>query len=399
LTNETITADPEHDNGDASYSLDPVGNRLSDTSSIPDVPSGSYGYNADDEVNTETYDQNGNTLTTSGKVFSYDSENHLTAMNGSAVALVYDGDGNRVAKTVAGVTTTYLVDDLNPTGYAQVVEELTAGAVTRQYTYGLQRISENQPIENVWAANFYGYDGGGNVRTLTNTAGAITDTYSYDAFGNQLLHTGSTSNNYLYRGEQYDPDLGLYYLRARYYNPATGRFMSRDPENGYSNDPNSLHKYLYANGDPVNRIDATGRGAVLQFLFTTAVISTPTEVGLVALVGGTAATVTTWAIAVEVAVACAINIQYAMDALKAQTYEDVFPGGFCSAKSKNKTCRYKCYVHRIGMPNHQVEPLPISTSATAKNCAAACDAAWAAMSAQLALGFQTIHCPVYAACE
>ena len=58
---------------------------------------------------------------------------------------------------------------------------------------------------------------------------AITDTYDYDAFGNKINSTGTTPKNFLYRGEQYDP-LGLYYLRARYYNPLTGRFMSRDPE-------------------------------------------------------------------------------------------------------------------------------------------------------------------------
>jgi RHS repeat-associated protein len=59
---------------------------------------------------------------------------------------------------------------------------------------------------------------------------AITDTYDYDAFGNEVHSAGTTPNNFLYRGDQFDPDLGLYYLRARYYNPATGRFMSRDPE-------------------------------------------------------------------------------------------------------------------------------------------------------------------------
>jgi RHS repeat-associated protein len=62
-----------------------------------------------------------------------------------------------------------------------------------------------------------------------------------------------------YRGEQYDPDLALYYLRARYYNPLTGRFMSRDPNGGYISEPASLHKYLYANGDPVNGTDPSGR--------------------------------------------------------------------------------------------------------------------------------------------
>jgi RHS repeat-associated protein len=72
-----------------------------------------------------------------------------------------------------------------------------------------------------------------------------------------------------YRGEQYDSDLGLYYLRARYYNPATGRFMSRDPEDGKAKDPASLHKYLYANGDPVNAADPAGRAAIMQYQILT----------------------------------------------------------------------------------------------------------------------------------
>jgi RHS repeat-associated protein len=62
----------------------------------------------------------------------------------------------------------------------------------------------------------------------------------------------------LYRGEQFDSDLGLYYLRARYYNAATGRFMSRDPFHGYIDKPATLHKYLYAGGDPVNGLDPSG---------------------------------------------------------------------------------------------------------------------------------------------
>ena len=231
LTNETISSDPSNNNGTSSYTLDPVGNRLAESTTLPGLSSGSFGYNADDEVNTETYDNNGNTTQlANGNTFAYDAENHLTSMNGGAVSIVYDGDGNRVSKTVGGVTTQYLVDDMTPTGYAQVVEELQGGAVTRQYTYGLQRISETQLISNVWTTSFYGYDGGGNVRNLTNTAGAITDNYEYDAFGNSFSTGAKTPSNYLYRGEQYDSDLGLYYLRARYYNPLTGRFLSRDPK-------------------------------------------------------------------------------------------------------------------------------------------------------------------------
>ena len=101
---------------------------------------------------------------------------------------------------------------------------------------------------------------------------ATTDTWEYDAFGNEISSTGSTPNNYLYRGEQFDPDLALYYLRARYYNPLTGRFMSRDPNdprprdvtNGKPIDPKDLHKYLYADGDPVNGIDPTGRADFVE---------------------------------------------------------------------------------------------------------------------------------------
>ena len=184
--------------------------------------------------------------------------------NGVSVSYTYDSDGNRVKKIVGGVTTQYLVDDLNPTGYPQVVEELTNGAVSRTYTYGLQRISEAQSINGTWTPSFYGYDGLGTVRQLTSSTGAITDTFDFDSFGNEVHSTGTTPNVYLYRGEQYDSDLGLYYLRARYYNPLTGRFMSRDPEEGKTWDPKSLHKYLYADGDPVNRLDPRGRAALVE---------------------------------------------------------------------------------------------------------------------------------------
>jgi YD repeat-containing protein len=111
----------------------------------------------------------------------------------------------------------------SPTGYPQVVSELTNGAVTRTYTYGLERISELQTVSGTPTASFYQYDGRGTVRMLTSSAGAVTDTYEYDAFGNLIAHSGATPNAYLYRGERYDTELGLYYLRARWYNPVTGR--------------------------------------------------------------------------------------------------------------------------------------------------------------------------------
>ncbi|MFP5226056.1 MAG: RHS repeat-associated core domain-containing protein, partial [Acidobacteriota bacterium] len=258
LTGETVTGDSQY-NGSVSYGLDPVGNRLSQSSGLHGISSLGFSYNADDQIMAETYDLNGNTTATGGKAFAFNSENQLISMNGSAVTMIYDGDGNRVAKTASGSTTRYLVDDLNPTGYAQVVEETTNGAGTREYTYGLQRIDEDQIVNNAWMPSFYGYDGFGTVRQLTSLTGAVTDSYEYDAFGNQITHTGTTPNNYLYRGEQFDSDLGLYYLRARYYNPQTGRFMSRDPNDGDIKIPATLHKYLFASGDPVDGMDPTGR--------------------------------------------------------------------------------------------------------------------------------------------
>jgi RHS repeat-associated protein len=139
--------------------------------------------------------------------------------------------------------------------------------------HGLRRIDENQMISNVWTPSFYGYDGGGNVRNLTSSTGTVTDSYEYDAFGNKVNSTGTTPNNYLYRGEQYDPDLGLYYLRARYYNPVTGRFMSRDPEDGVDTDPATLHKYLYAGGDPINHLDPSGRAVTVETALVLGTIS------------------------------------------------------------------------------------------------------------------------------
>lgn len=182
------------------------------------------------------------------------------------VTIVYDGDGNRVSETVGGVTTNYLVDTQNPTGYAQVVEELQAGTVTRTYSYGLERINENQVLNSAWTPSFYGYDGHGSVRQLTNSAGAVTDTYDYDAFGNLINSTGTTPNNYLFAGEQYDPALGLYYNRARYLNTTTGRFWSMDSYEGDNQDPKSLHRYLYVGDDPTDSTDPAGLTPLTDFI-------------------------------------------------------------------------------------------------------------------------------------
>lgn len=184
---------------------------------------------------------------------------------------VYDGDGNRVSKTAGGVVTNYLVDTNNLTGYAQVVEEIQGGAVVKAYTYGADLISQRVAGGDV---SFYGYDGSGSVRTLTNSLGNITDTYTYDAYGTLIQRTGTTANNYLYAGEQFDPDLGFYYNRARYLNVESGRFISQDSYEGSPADPQSLHKYLYTGNDPVNKIDPSGNETTLAGTLGAAVVST-----------------------------------------------------------------------------------------------------------------------------
>src|SRR5205807_4399891 len=139
-------------------------------------------------------------------------------------------------------TTNYLVADVNPTGYSQVIDEIPnhlsgAGAVSnRSYTYGLERISQRLTA-NGQRLSFYGYDGHGSVRFLMDITGAVTDIYDYDAFGNLINSTGTTPNNYRFAGEQFDPALGVYYNRARYYDQRSGRFWSGDTYEGYEKEP------------------------------------------------------------------------------------------------------------------------------------------------------------------
>jgi RHS repeat-associated protein len=111
----------------------------------------------------------------------------------------------------------------------------------------------------------------------------ITDTYDYNAYGTILDQSGSTNNNYQYTGEQFDPALDNYYLRARYYDPAVGRFTQMDSWMGRTQDPATLHKYLYTHADPVNGIDPSGNAGLFGFsvaqninaiLITTSVVST-----------------------------------------------------------------------------------------------------------------------------
>jgi RHS repeat-associated protein len=241
--------------GTLTYGLDPVGNRQSLASTVTGISQQSASYNVNDQVLANTYDSNGNTLGANGRSYAYDSMDRMTSFNNGAVKMVYDGDGNRVAKTVGGVTTQYLVDELNPTGLPQVMDEVVkSGVVQRSYLYGLRRISQTSQT-----ISYYGYDAHGDVRYLMNNGGAVTDTYDYDAFGNIVGSTGTTPNVYRYQGEALDSETGLYYIRARYYDPTVGRFLNVDPMTDEGE-----HPYEYTDADPVNGHDPTGEQDVID---------------------------------------------------------------------------------------------------------------------------------------
>jgi RHS repeat-associated protein len=254
LDSETVTGDVAGVNGAVTYVLDPIGSRSSRTSSLAPIPTATYSYDSNDQLASDGYDLNGNTTSAAGNTYTYDFENRLKSKNGTAVTLVNDGDGNRVAKTVGGVTTKYLVDELNPTGYLQVLEEVSGGSVQVGYTYGTAVVSQRRS----GGTSYYGYDAHGNVVFLTDATGVVTDTYDYDAWGNVVASAGATPNSRLYTGEEFDPDLGLMNLRARNYDPGKGRFLTIDSLPGRVGAPLSMNKYLYAEADPVMLADPSG---------------------------------------------------------------------------------------------------------------------------------------------
>ena len=272
LTSETITNLGSL--GTEQHVYDLVGNRLSRavtgfiTNSVP--TNSAWSDNARDELNVDTYDGAGNTtLGTSlslANTDSYDAENHLIlrGTNTSPVVQIdYDAFGNRVKKTAGGTTIWYLVDDQSPSGYQQVVAEFNSltSAPLRTYAYGLSLID----IVGGGTTSYALTDGQGSVRALfSDTAAAsLTDNYDFDAYGVLTTSTGSTVNNYRYTGQQWDPDLQLYYLRARYYAPTLGRFWSSDSYEGQLEEPASLYKYIYVYDNPCSGIDPSGHDFTL----------------------------------------------------------------------------------------------------------------------------------------
>ena len=281
LTNELIGNAPSGPVGDVSYIYDAVGNRLDRTSTLLGIDNRTFSYDGNDRISGDVFDDNGNTILSDGDTDEYDFKNRLimrTKSDGTIIDIVYDGAGNRVSKTVTPsvglpVTTQFLVDTNNLTGFAQVLEEIESGAVKRVYTYVLDLISMDQDNGGQFELSFYVYDGLGSVRVLTDTSSAVTDSYDYDAFGNVLDQTGiGTSNDYLFTGEFLDGDLTLYYFRTRYLDAGTGRFHTMDSFEGFLRSPLSLHKYLYAHANPITIVDPGGNFSLTEISIAAAIV-------------------------------------------------------------------------------------------------------------------------------
>jgi RHS repeat-associated protein len=198
---------------------------------------------------TYTYDTRGNRTkvtqpTGSATNLSYDQANRLTAY-GSSATYSYNGDGLRMSKTTSATTSQFVWDDVGD--WPLILKD---GATA--YIYG----PEGLPLEQIGvsATVWLHHDQLGSTRLVTDSSGATSASYTYDAFGKLTASTGSTTNPLQFAGEYQDSESGQYYLRARYYDPTTGSFISRDPLLAVTRQP-----YGYADDSPVNITDPTGR--------------------------------------------------------------------------------------------------------------------------------------------
>ena len=185
--------------------------------------------------------------------------NHYNALNqltetltkNYKVSFTYDAEGLRTGKTVNGEKTVYVWDG------DQVVMELSkGGAVQKRYIRGNDLVYADKG-ENT-EKTYYVTDMHGNVVQLLDESGNVTKTYEYDSFGNEVKPEKKDENPYRYCGEYYDKETEEVYLRARYYEPGVGRFITRDTYTGESDEPLSLHLYTYCENDGVNMVDPSG---------------------------------------------------------------------------------------------------------------------------------------------
>lgn len=160
----------------------------------------------------------------------------------------YDPYGRRIYKSSSSGTSVYAYDGNN------LVEETnSSGSAVARYSQGLN-IDEPLAMLRSGATSFYDLDGLGSVTSLSNSAGSLSQTYSYDSFGQQTSSTGSIINPFQYTAREYDAETGLYFYRARYLDPKIGRLLSEDPI-GFSG---GTDFYSYVLNNPTDYTDPSG---------------------------------------------------------------------------------------------------------------------------------------------
>lgn len=257
----------------ATFTYDAVGNRT--TMTVGGVATSyTYGVNHEllsattaGETTTFSYDGRGNRISETSldgtRHYNFDALNRLVGVDdGAETTWGYAPDGLRVSRTSGETTEHLLVDRQNTSGFSQVVASHTPdGELKSAWRFGHDGLAQVGDT-----TRFYGTDGGGHVRALSDTNGALTDRYDYLPHGAIHTRTGTNDNPRLARGERFDA--GLYDLRARPYDPATGLFLARDPFDGFIDRPYSHQPYQYADGDPIGGRDPLGLYTLPEVSFT-----------------------------------------------------------------------------------------------------------------------------------
>ncbi|MDF0676563.1 MAG: DUF6531 domain-containing protein [Nitrospira sp.] len=248
--------------GDLAYTYEATGNRIKTggtfaRTNLPPVLT-TTNYNANNQqttfgASTETYDLNGNlaTVTQGGNTTTYtwNARNQLTAISGPGVtaSFTYDSFGRRTGKTINGTTTNFVYDGLNP------VQEKNGGTVTANLLTGLG-IDEFFTRTDGAGARALLPDALGSTVALGDNTGTLQTQYTYEPFG-VVSQTGAAStNSYKYTGRE-DDGTGLFYYRARYYQPRVQRFIAEDPLGFGGRD---FNVYAYVQNNPNRFIDPLG---------------------------------------------------------------------------------------------------------------------------------------------
>ena len=221
-----------------------------------------YKYNKNDELlRTDTL----NTDTEKDTVVIYKNDR-----NGNQLATVnrYEIPEEKKGKPYIDIDVTLGSNRLNKNvvnhynAENQLVLELEAdGKVKKRYVRGNDLVFSDKG--NGTKRQYYVTDPHGNVVQLTDGNGKVTKTYEYDSFGNEVKPEEKDDNPFRYCGEYYDKETGEVYLRARYYQPGKGRFLTRDTYTGEEDEPESLHLYAYCGNDGVNAWDPSGHSEVV----------------------------------------------------------------------------------------------------------------------------------------